>query len=69
MGGAPLSVDAGRWLREYVGRARRPCPKCGAAPFDQFLPRQVVRFSWFGLRRRIYAVICRACKDIVGYEA
>lgn len=45
------------------------CPRCKAAPFDQFLPGQIVRFDWFGLRKRIFAVICRACKNIVGYES
>lgn len=44
------------------------CPKCGAQPFDQFLPGQVVRFDWFGLRTRVFAVICGACKAIVGHE-
>jgi len=43
------------------------CPHC-RAPFRSFLRGQVARFSWFGLRRRTWAVICWACKDIVGYE-
>ena len=44
------------------------CPKCNIEPFDQFLPRQITRFGWFSLRKRTYAIICRACKEIVGYE-
>jgi len=44
------------------------CPCC-REPFRPFLRGQVVRFDWFGLRRRIWALICWACKDIVGYEA
>jgi len=43
------------------------CPKCHE-PFEPFLRGQVVRFSWFGLRKRIWCLICRACKEIVGYE-
>lgn len=43
------------------------CPKCGGM-FDPFLRGQVARFSWFGLRKRIYCLICRACKEIVDYE-
>jgi len=44
------------------------CPKCGAEPFDQFLPGQV--YSWWRslLRLPCLAVICRGCKEIVGYE-
>lgn len=44
------------------------CPKCGAEPFDQFLPRQF--YSWWRrlLRLPHLAVICRACKLIVGHE-
>lgn len=44
------------------------CPRC-RAPFESFLRGQVARFGWFGLRRRVWCVICRACKHIVGYEA
>ena len=61
-----------------MGRHIRQCPKCGAEPFDQFLPRQVVRdwwplkswFVWYFLNRELtrFAVICRGCKEIVGYE-
>lgn len=47
------------------------CPRCGE-PFEPFLRGQVQRTkrSWFGLgRRRPYcALICWACKEIVGYE-
>jgi len=50
------------------------CPKCHE-PFEAFLPGQVYRsgfrawFRWFFLGRPIeYALICRACKEIVGYE-
>lgn len=52
--------------------AFRKCPKCGAEPFDQFLPGLVVRmgFVWYApwRKRPPFAVICRACKEIVGYE-
>jgi hypothetical protein len=47
------------------------CPTCGAAPFDVFLRGVVVRssFRWPPWKRRAnWAVICRVCKDIVGYE-
>ncbi len=48
------------------------CPRCGAAPFDQFLPGLVERWGrvwWAPWRRRPpYAVICRACKQLVGWE-
>lgn len=47
------------------------CPKCGK-PFEPFLRGQVQRGSrsWFGFGKpRPYcALICRACKDIVGFE-
>lgn len=46
----------------------RACPKCGAVPLEPFLRGQVARFDWFGLRKRIWCVICRACKEIVDYE-
>lgn len=45
----------------------RLCPHC-TKPFSPFLRGQVARFGWFGLRRRIWAVICWACKEIVDYE-
>jgi len=53
--------------------ARRPepfknCPRCGA-PFESFLRGQVARFGWFGIRKRVWAVICWSCKEIVGHEA
>lgn len=44
------------------------CPRCGK-PFESFLRGQVARFDWFGLRKHIWAVICRACKDIVAHES
>lgn len=43
------------------------CPKCGQ-PFSAFMRGQVVRFNWFGLRRKIWCLICYACKEIVGHE-
>jgi hypothetical protein len=43
------------------------CPNC-REPFYPFLRGQVVRFDWFGLRKRIYCLICWACKEIVGHE-
>jgi hypothetical protein len=46
------------------------CPNCLSAPFDQFLPGQFVRsnfWPWQWKRPR-FSVICRACKQIVGYE-
>lgn len=60
------------WQAIYVQGEPSPlakCPKCGAEPFEPFLRGQVVRFDWFGFRRRIWAVICRRCKEIVDYEA
>lgn len=50
------------------------CPKC-AATFRPFLRGQVQRsprslFSWPPFKRRDYcALICWACKDIVGWES
>lgn len=44
------------------------CPKCEAAPFECFLRGMVARFDWFGLRKRVWCVICRSCKEIVGHE-
>jgi ribosomal protein L34E len=46
------------------------CPKCGK-PFEAFLRGQVQRWPrrWLiGPWRPHCALICRACKDIVGYE-
>lgn len=45
----------------------KDCPKC-KKPFDPFLRGQVARFAWWGLRKRIWCLICRACKEIVGHE-
>ena len=48
----------------------KDCPKC-KAPFEPFLRGQVYKsflfiFSWpFG---KSSCLICRACKEIVGYE-
>ncbi len=67
---------------EVLTRAGEPaplskCPKCGASPFEPFLRFQVARdvFSpWrallaaLGRGRPAFAVICRGCKEIVGYE-
>jgi len=44
------------------------CPVCHCW-FEPFLRGQVARFSWWGLRRRIWAVICRSCKEIVDWES
>jgi hypothetical protein len=50
------------------------CPRCGDQPFDPFMRGQVQRsprslFSWPPFRYRRYcALICWACKNIVGYE-
>ncbi len=46
------------------------CPKCDA-PFEAFLRGEVQRWprKWLvGPRRPYCALICRACKEIVGYE-
>jgi len=48
------------------------CPDCGA-PFESFLRGQVQRLKrpwyWpFGPVRPYCAIICRDCKEIVGYE-
>jgi hypothetical protein len=48
------------------------CPHCNAAPFEPFLRGMVTRtfwLPWTWKRRDIWAVICRGCKGIVGYEA
>lgn len=52
------------------------CPKCGDAPFRPFLRGQVQRwpYGWrtlwlpLGEPRSYCALICWACKEIVGYE-
>lgn len=48
------------------------CPKCGK-PFEPFLRGQIQRspykFIFFGPIRPYCALICRACKEIVGYES
>lgn len=50
------------------------CPKCGK-PFEPFMRGQVTRSPWtfrrwwFRRRADIWALICWACKEIVGYEA
>lgn len=52
------------------------CPKCGATPFEPFLRGQVQRSPWtwrtlwlpIGEPRACCALICWACKAIVGYE-
>lgn len=47
------------------------CPKCGDHPFEAFLPYQVQRWPfWFLVffTRPSFAVICRACKEIVAWE-
>jgi len=49
------------------------CPKCGAEPFDPFLRGEVQRnprkFIVFGPKRPYCALICRKCKEWVGWEA
>ena len=47
------------------------CPHCGK-PFVSFLRGKVQRGKrrmFIGPRRDYYAVICRECKEIVGYES
>lgn len=55
--GAPLPFDR--------------CPKCGCL-FEPFLRGQVQRLPvrwWWPFKLRDYcALICRSCKEIVGYE-
>lgn len=48
----------------------RRCPKCNAFPFDQFLPGQFCRSNFWPWHwgRPSLTVICRDCKEIVGYE-
>jgi hypothetical protein len=67
---------------EYIRLRDEPpplvrCPKCGVEPFEPFLRGLVYSewraflglFSWlWGKRYPVSCVICRACKDIVGYE-
>lgn len=46
------------------------CPRCHE-PFSYFLRGQVQRSTrWFGVlwRRPYCAIICQACKEIVGWE-
>lgn len=45
----------------------RRCPHCHK-PFEQFLALQIV--SWWRqlLGKPFHAIICRSCKEIVGYE-
>lgn len=56
------------------------CPSCGARPFEPFMRGQVQRTGWSLLVERFRAwrqkreveycaVICHACKEIVGYES
>lgn len=63
--------------RERADKRRFPpsdrcCSRCHAHPFDQFLPGFVVRwgrFWWAPWRTRPrFAVICRGCKAVVGWE-
>ena len=44
------------------------CPNCGHKPFESFMRGLVVRFSWFGLRKKNWAIICYKCKQVVGWE-
>lgn len=44
------------------------CPKCGLEPFEQFIPCHVRRFDFFGLRSKVWAVICKKCKEVVAWE-
>ena len=59
-------------LRDHPPPFER-CPRCGASPFEPFLRGMVQRSPrrwWiFGRVRPHVAVICRACKNIVGYES
>jgi hypothetical protein len=58
-----------------MGRTpQRYCPKCGRV-FEQFLPGQVCRsapwwrfFLPWDYARPQFAVICWACKEIIGWE-
>lgn len=43
------------------------CPRC-KEKFRPFLRFQVGRCGWFGLRKKTLALICWACKNIVGWE-
>lgn len=56
----------------YVVVMEDRCPRCKAAPFDQFLPGVVTRWGrvWYApwRRRAPFAVICRACKQVVAWE-
>lgn len=44
------------------------CPRCKITPFHSFMRGMVVRPDWFGFRKKIFAVICDKCKQIVDYE-
>lgn len=58
-------------ILEKMGQPLAKCPKCGAEPFEAFMRGQVQRWPWkfiFWGWRPYCAIICRKCKDIVGYE-
>lgn len=47
------------------------CPKCGVDPFTGYMRGLVKRRKrdWLGRKRRkVWAVICWSCKEIVGWE-
>lgn len=57
--------------------ALEACPKCAARPLEPFMRGQVQRWPWrlrfrwpwsFFEERPYCAVICWACKEIVGWE-
>lgn len=61
--------------KEYERLRNKPvpfenCPKChkGFEPFLRGLVQRTNRWFWIGPRRDYCALICRACKMIVGWE-
>lgn len=58
-------------LLEGRGVSLANCPKC-EAPFEPFLRGQIQRSrrKWLiGPKRHYCALICRGCKEIVGWES
>lgn len=54
--------------RDMPGELPAACPRCSAAPFSPFLRGRVYSaWRWF-FRRPSWALICWACKDVVGWE-
>lgn len=58
-------------ILSHAPYAKEKCQKCGER-FPEFMRGQVQRskrFLGIGPRRRYCAVICHACKEIIGWES